>query len=148
MSIIKAENVFLDCPATSVDEALDFFAAKAVEAGLASDKDAVVAAFKERESQGTTGMTGGFAIPHAKTDAVPEPAVMVAKFAGDVAWESMDGSPVKMAIALFMPADNTPEHLKTLSKVAVMLMDETKRSALLAAADGEAVAQIVLDALA
>ena len=148
MSIIKAESVFFDCDAKTAEDALEFFAAKSAELGIASDKDAVLEAFKQREGEGTTGMTGGFAIPHAKTDAVAEPAVMVAKFAGDVEWETMDGSPVKMAIALFMPAGNAPEHLKTLSKVAVMLMDESKRSALLAAADAAAVSDLVAAGLA
>ena len=55
-------HVFLDCPATTRDEALAFIASKAVELGIASDEQAVLTSFKERENAGSTGMIGGFAI--------------------------------------------------------------------------------------
>ena len=145
--IIKDAQVYLECPATTVDEVLDFLAAKAVEAGLADDKDALVAAFQERESQGTTGMVGGFAIPHAKSATIHEPAVMVVKL-NDVEWESMDHAPIKMAIALLMPDNEAGvAHLKTLSKVAVMLMNEASRAALLDAAETAAIAEIINDSI-
>ena len=64
---VTASHVFLACNASTVDEALRFFADKAVELGCAGDADVVYESFKAREAEGTTGMTGGFAIPHAKT---------------------------------------------------------------------------------
>ena len=138
---VTASNVFLDVPATNVDEALDFLAGKAIELGIAEDKTAVLAAFKEREAEGTTGMMGGFAIPHAKTDAIKEAAVFVAKFGSDVAWESMDGSPIKVAIALLVPGGEAgTTHLQLLSKVAVMLMNETFRANILGYDTAEAIA--------
>lgn len=118
---VKAEQVFLDNPASNVDEALEFLAAKAAEAGLATDAAAALAAFKEREAMGTTGMQAGFAIPHCKSAAVNDAAIYVVKFAGDVEWESMDGKPIKVAIALFAPDGDV--HLSLLSQVAIMLMD-------------------------
>ena len=126
---VKASNVFLDNPATTVDEALDFISGKAVELGLANDKQAVLEAFKVREGEGTTGMMGSFAIPHAKSAAITDAAVIVVKFAGDVAWESMDKKPIRVAIALLIPdAEAGTTHLQILSKVAIMLMDEEFRS--------------------
>ena len=146
--IIKENGVFLECDAKTVDEVLAFLSDKAVEAGISDDRDAVLAAFNEREAMGTTGMMGGFAIPHAKTNAVKEPAVMAVKVNG-VAWESMDGKPIKMAIALFMPDNEAGvAHLKTLSKVASMLMGEAAQQALLGATDPGAVAKLINDAVA
>ncbi len=40
------------------------------DAGQINDYDAVLAAVQEREDQQSTGLEGGFAVPHAKTDAV------------------------------------------------------------------------------
>lgn len=138
---VKAANVFLDNPAKSVDEALEFLAAKTVELGIASDEKAVLDAFKAREAEGTTGMMEGFAIPHAKSDAISEAAVLVVKFAGDVAWESMDKKPIKVAIALCVPGGEAgTTHLQLLSKVAVMLMDDTFRENTLADADAASIA--------
>lgn len=139
---VKASNVFLDNPATTVDEALDFISGKAVELGLANDKQAVLEAFKAREGEGTTGMMGSFAIPHAKSAAITDAAVIVVKFAGDVAWESMDKKPIRVAIALLIPdAEAGTMHLQILSKVAIMLMDEEFRSQTLEDGDPASIAR-------
>ena len=138
---IKASQVFLDNPATTVDEVLDFLADKAIEAGLSDDRAAVLEAFKAREAMGTTGMQGGFAIPHCKSAAVNDAAILVVKFAGDVEWKSLDGKPIKMAVALFAPDGDV--HLTLLSTVATMLTDESNRSKLLAAETPEAIAAII-----
>ena len=138
---IKASQVFMDNPATTVDEVLDFLADKAIEAGLSDDRAAVLEAFKAREAMGTTGMQGGFAIPHCKSAAVNDAAILVVKFAGDVEWKSLDGKPIKMAVALFAPDGDV--HLTLLSTVATMLTDESNRSKLLAAETPEAIAAII-----
>ena len=135
---VKANQVFLDNPSTTVDEALEFLAAKAVELGLSDDQAAVLEAFKAREAMGTTGMQGGFAIPHCKSVAVNDAAVYFVKFANDIDWESMDGNPIKAAIAIFAPDGDV--HLSLLSTVATLLMDAKFQETLLTAADAEAVA--------
>ena len=138
---VKASQVFLDNPATTVDEALEFLSKKAVELGLADDEAAVLEAFKAREAMGTTGMQDGFAIPHCKSAAVKDAAVYVVKFAGDVAWESLDGSAIRIAVALFAPDGDV--HLTLLSLVATMLMNAKIREQLQQAADAEEIAGII-----
>ncbi len=141
---ISASHVFTDCRAASIDEALGFFSEKTVELGYATNVNAVFEAFKAREAEGTTGMTGGFAIPHAKTSDVKEAAILLAKFAGEIEWPSMDDVPVKCAIALLIPADQAgTTHLRLLSKIAVLLMDSHKREAILNEEDPEKLAALV-----
>lgn len=142
---IKASQVFLDNPATTVDEVLEFLADKAIESGLSDDRDAVLAAFKAREAMGTTGMQGGFAIPHCKSEAVNDAAIMVVRFAGKIDWSSLDGKPIKTAVALFAPDGDV--HLTLLSTVAGMLTDESFRSKLNEAADAETVAAVINKAM-
>jgi len=138
---IKASQVFLDNPATTVDETLEFLAKQAVAQGLSDDEAAVLDAFKAREAMGTTGMQGGFAIPHCKSAAVNDAAIFVVKFANAIDWKSLDGKPIKMAVALFAPDGDV--HLTLLSTVAAMLTDESNRSKLLEAADADAIAAII-----
>ena len=99
------KKVYFDNSATNTAEAIEFLSDKAVELGIADDKDAILAAFNEREAQGPTGMTGGFALPHAKSAAVKDVAVVVVKFNDKVEWKSMDSTPIKSAIAIFVPDD-------------------------------------------
>lgn len=127
---VKVENVFVAEDFDSRDEALSFVSNQAVKAGIASDADAVMNAFLAREAEGTTGMMEGFAIPHAKSDAITEAAVIVVKDeSGVTGWDTMDGAPVNVAIALLIPgAQAGTTHLKILSKVAEALMDEDFRA--------------------
>ena len=145
---VQASHVFLNNPAKNVEEALEFLSAQAVKLGIADDEKAVLDAFKAREAEGPTGMMEGCAIPHAKAAAGKKAAVLVVKFAGDVEWESMDNKPIKVAIALCVPGGEAgTTHLKLLSKVAVMLMDETFRKDVLAADDPAAIAERINDGL-
>ena len=142
---VKEENIFLGQDFAGRDDALSFISNEAVKNGIADDADALMQAFLARESEGTTGMMDGFAIPHAKCAAVKAPAVIVVKDDSGVAgWDTMDQAPVNVAIALLIPeAQAGTTHLKLLSKVAEALMDEDFRTTVKGATE----ASQVLDAI-
>lgn len=142
---VKVENVFVAEDFASRDEALSFVSNQAVKAGIASDADAVMNAFLAREAEGTTGMMEGFAIPHAKSDAITEAAVIVVKDeSGVTGWDTMDGAPVNVAIALLIPgAQAGTTHLKILSKVAEALMDEDFRATVKDSTDAAEIAKTI-----
>ena len=142
---VKVENVFVAEDFTSRDEALSFVSNQAVKAGLANDADAVMNAFLAREAEGTTGMMEGFAIPHAKSDSITEAAVIVVKDeSGVTGWDTMDGAPVNVAIALLIPgAQAGTTHLKILSKVAEALMDEDFRATVKGSTDAAEIAKTI-----
>ena len=142
---VKVENVFVAEDFASRDEALSFVSNQAVKAGLANDADAVMNAFLAREAEGTTGMMEGFAIPHAKSDAIAEAAVIVVKDeSGVTGWDTMDGAPVNVAIALLIPgAQAGTTHLKILSKVAEALMDEDFRATVKDSTDAAQIAKTI-----
>ena len=142
---VKVENVFVAEDFASRDEALSFVSNQAVKAGVADDADAVMNAFLAREAEGTTGMMEGFAIPHAKSDAITEAAVIVVKDeSGVTGWDTMDGAPVNVAIALLIPgAQAGTTHLKILSKVAEALMDEDFRATVKGSTDAAEIAKTI-----
>lgn len=142
---VKVENVFVAEDFASRDEALSFVSNQAVKAGIAGDADAVMNAFLAREAEGTTGMMEGFAIPHAKSDAITEAAVIVVKDdSGVTGWDTMDGAPVNVAIALLIPgAQAGTTHLKILSKVAEALMDEDFRVTVKGSTDAAEIAKTI-----
>lgn len=142
---VKVENVFVAEDFASRDEALSFVSNQAVKAGIAGDADAVMNAFLAREAEGTTGMMEGFAIPHAKSDAITEAAVIVVKDeSGVTGWDTMDGAPVNVAIALLIPgAQAGTTHLKILSKVAEALMDQDFRATVKGSTDAAEIAKTI-----
>lgn len=142
---VKVENVFVAENFASRDEALNFVSNQAVKAGVADDADAVMNAFLAREAEGSTGMMEGFAIPHAKSDAITDAAVIVVKDdSGVTGWDTMDGAPVNVAIALLIPgAQAGTTHLKILSKVAEALMDEGFRVTVKGSTDAAEIAKTI-----
>ena len=142
---VKVENVFVAENFASRDEALSFVSNQAVKAGVADDADAVMNAFLAREAEGSTGMMEGFAIPHAKSDAITDAVVIVVKDdSGVTGWDTMDGAPVNVAIALLIPgAQAGTTHLKILSKVAEALMDEGFRATVKGSTDAAEIAKTI-----
>lgn len=142
---VKVENVFVAENLASRDEALSFVSNQAVKTGVADDADAVMNAFLAREAEGSTGMMEGFAIPHAKSDAITDAAVIVVKDdSGVTGWDTMDGAPVNVAIALLIPgAQAGTTHLKILSKVAEALMDEDFRATVKGSTDAAEIAKTI-----
>lgn len=141
---VSASHVVLGCSASTVDEVLKLLSEQAVSFGIATDAEALCEAFKAREAEGTTGMMGGLAIPHAKSDAVTQAAIIVDKFDEGVVWPSMDDAPITCAIALLTPASEAgTTHLQLLSKVAVLLMNEDFRTSVQDADDPAKIAELI-----
>ena len=148
MAILDSSHVFLDCSAATRDEALELAASKAVELGATSDAAALLEGLKAREAEGSTGMMGGFAIPHCKSALVSDPCIVVLRFSEPVEWQAMDKAPVDCAIALFIPdGELGTEHLRILSKRAASLMHEDFWHAIKGAADADAVVAAINEGL-
>ena len=148
MAILDSSHVFLDCAASTRDEALEFAANAAQKLGATSDASALLAGLKAREGEGSTGMMSGFAIPHCKSAAVSEPCIVVMRFAEPVEWQTMDKAPVDCAIALFIPdGELGTEHLRILSKIAASLMHNDFCAALKGASDADSVVAAINESL-
>lgn len=121
--MVNEELIFIDLDLTTQADVFDFLAETTVARQIATNKKDVQSALKKREEEGTTGMMDGFAIPHAKSDAITKPAILVIKLKQGIEWDSMDGQPTQYIIAMFIPtAESGSTHLKVLSQVARMLM--------------------------
>jgi PTS system fructose-specific IIA component len=144
MEFASAQQVLLKESAESREEVLFCLAAKAEELGISMDAKDTYRAFMVREDLGATGLTDGFAVPHAKDASIAVPALIVWRNETSIAWPSFDGQPVDIAVALFVPAArDKEEHIRLLSKTAVLLMDEDFRALLRTADDPAALAHAI-----
>ncbi len=138
---VKAENVFVNQHAASREEVLRAIAGHAAELGVTDDADAVYQAFLAREEMGETGMTDGFAVPHAKSAAIKNATVIVYKNDEALEWPSFDKNPVDISLALLVPdGEAGTTHIKLLSKTAVLLMNEDFKSFMRESNDAQAIA--------
>lgn len=147
---VKPAQVLLDLDCATKDEVLSLLSDKALELGITDDRDAVKAAFDAREEEGSTGMMDGFAVPHAKTDAIKDAAVIVTRFVAPIAdWESIDGTEITVGIALLVPdAEAGSTHIALLAQIARALMDEGFREVIRTATEPSQVSELINDRLA
>lgn len=144
MGFVSANQVTIGYTAASREDALHYLSEQAIELGFADDASAVEAGFIARENEAETGLVAGFAVPHAKSDAIHTPGVAVLKLAESVEWPSFDGVPVDVALALYVPAGEAgTTHLRLLSKAAVMLMDADFRDKVRASTDPVEIAELI-----
>lgn len=124
MVLVNTTNVFINIGLDTKASALKFLAESAQKLRLTTDSSAVLTSFDDREKEGSTGMMDGFAIPHAKNTAITEASILIVKTKNPIEWDSLDGKPTEVIIALLIPEQEAgTTHLQLLSKVARLLMN-------------------------
>lgn len=135
--LLKRDTVIMNLTASNKKAVIDELVEKLNGANRLNSKAEFKEAILKRESQSTTGIGEGIAIPHAKTKAVKQPAICFGRSVSGINYESLDGQPAHLffMIAASEGANNT--HLETLSRLSTLLMDEGFRKQLLEAKDEE-----------
>ncbi|MFJ8412558.1 PTS fructose transporter subunit IIABC [Bacillus paramycoides] len=133
--LLKRDTVIMNLTASNKEAVIDELVEKLSGANRLNSKAEFKEAILKRESQSTTGIGEGIAIPHAKTKAVKQPAICFGRSVSGINYESLDGQPAHLffMIAASEGANNT--HLETLSRLSTLLMDEGFRKQLLEAKD-------------
>ncbi|WP_194861777.1 PTS sugar transporter subunit IIA, partial [Dietzia sp. SYD-A1] len=146
--IIETAAVRLDADlGSSKDEVIRALAGALVDAGRADDLDALVSDLMAREGKAATGMKGGIAIPHCKSEAVAEPSLGFARLDPPVDFGAKDG-PADLVLMIGAPAGGGKEHLKILATLARNLVRAEFVDALRAAATPEDAVSVIQGVLA
>lgn len=122
--ILALGNIQVDVDVKDRDGALKYLANFAVQNNLATDTSKVLASYEQREQEGSTGMTEGFAIPHAQSAAINKSAMIILKLKNPIDWESLDGKKIDTVISFLIPEVDSNSHLKYLSNTAKLLTHE------------------------
>ena len=77
-----------------------------------------------REKLGSTGIGGGVAIPHAKSDAVKDFVLVFARQNEGIDFGALDGERTYLFFALASPNDEVGGHLKILSEISRLVKDK------------------------
>lgn len=122
--ILALGNIQVDVDVKDRDGALKYLANFAVQNNLATDASKVLASYEQREQEGSTGMTEGFAIPHAQSAAINKSAMIILKLKNPIDWQSLDGQKIDTVISFLIPEVDSNSHLKYLSNTAKLLTHE------------------------
>ena len=91
----------------------------------------VLLAVEERERALSTGIGFGVAIPHGKSPTVPELGLVCGVSRVPIAYDSVDGAPVRLFFMLAGPESAAGPHVKVLSRIARLVRREAVRDRLM-----------------
>ncbi len=143
--LIGPDRVVVGLRVSDKSQLLQELAGRAATA-LGLDRRAVFDALQGRENLGSTGLGKGFALPHARLDAVGEPFALFVRLARPIDFAAIDESPVDLVILLLTPANGGNQHLATLAALSRPLRNAGFMQKLRQAPDAAAVHQLLVSA--
>ena len=129
--------------ATSKKEAIEEMAAKLEEKGYLISSNQYLDAVFKREEEYSTGIGMGVAIPHGKSSGVAKPALVFARSAQGVEFDSMDGEKAHLLFMVAVPENSADTHLKVLGTLSRKLMHKDIRDSLMNAQSYEDIIKIL-----
>jgi len=85
-----------------------------------------------REAAFSTGIGHGVAIPHGKTSSVAELRLAAGISAAPLAFDALDGQPVRLFFLLIGPERSSADHVQALSRISRLVRRAAFREQLLA----------------
>ena len=123
--LLDINSINLNGTPETKSEALDEMINLMCAGGKINDEEEYKKVVYAREEEGTTGIGEGIAIPHGKCSAVTKPGLAAMVVKNGVDFEALDGQPVELIFLIAAPDTKDNVHLDVLSKLSVLLMDET-----------------------
>lgn len=96
-----------------------------------------------RESEASTAIGDGLAVPHGRTDAVDSIRVAAGIVEGVEDYHADDGVPVRVCFMVVTPESDAGLHLKVLARLARLMRNDALRESLFAAGDAAAFSAVV-----
>ncbi|MBL7572695.1 PTS fructose transporter subunit IIABC [Staphylococcus saccharolyticus] len=144
--LLTKDTIAMDLSSKDKNGVIDKLVNQLNKAGKLNDVTSFKEAIHNRESQSTTGIGEGIAIPHAKVAAVKAPAIAFGKSKEGVDYQSLDMQPAHLFFMIAAPEGGAQTHLDALAKLSGILMDENVREKLIHAESPEQVLQIINEA--
>lgn len=104
----------------------------------AEEVEEIRSAVLQREAVLSTGVGGGVALPHGKSEALDDLVLVAGRTSSPVDFEALDGEPVQLVLLLVGPESAAGLHVKILSRISRILRREAVRAELVVAPDAEA----------
>jgi fructose-specific phosphotransferase system IIA component len=145
IDLMSEESIQLNLSVANKSEAIIGLVDMMVKARKvpAPNRDAIIQAVRQREEIMTTGIGSGIALPHAKSNLVPELMLGLARSERAIDYDSVDGQPVDLFFLLLSQKDNSGPHIQALARLARLLRDNGFCQALRKAAGPAEALQIV-----
>jgi PTS system fructose-specific IIC component len=123
-TLINQRLIRLNLNATTKEEVfVELIDALSLE-GRVSNKVQFLADIHAREELGNTGFEDGIALPHAKSQAVTEPAIVVGVSRRGIEYGAEDGKPSKLFFMIASPENGSDQHIEVLAELSSKLITD------------------------
>jgi fructose-specific phosphotransferase system IIA component len=125
--LLTPERIKIPLVSTSKDEILSELVEVVGKSTTVRDTREILRAVREREEVLSTGIGSGVAIPHGKSSAISELALVAGVMPQGIDFEALDGRPVNLFFLLIGPEAAAGQHVKALSRISRLLRRDSFR---------------------
>lgn len=141
--LLTKETINLSLTSIQKNDAVEEMVTVLDSAGKLTNKADFKAEILNRESQSTTGIGDGIAIPHAKTKAVKQAAIAFGRSTAGIDYEALDGMPSHLFFMIAATEGANNMHLEALARLSTILLKEEVRQQLIEAKTKDDVLNII-----
>jgi nitrogen PTS system EIIA component len=149
LSDIMVSNAIVpELKAKTRDEAISELVEMMAAAGAIAKKSVkdVIKAILARESQATTGIGKGVALPHAKLKGIKKPLATIGRSSEGIDFSALDSKPVYIVILLMSNPENPDEHLQAMETIFKHVQRDIFRKFLRQSETKEAIVDLIQEA--
>jgi fructose-specific phosphotransferase system IIA component len=140
---LKPDAILMDLVSKDKIHAIQELVEHMVANNFARDREELFNALAKRENLESTGIGDGIAIPHARTDAVPELTLVFARSSIGVDFSAFDGKPSYIIFLIASPENKKSEYIVALAKLSRLLRKSLVRDQLRKAPSGKEILDII-----
>lgn len=122
-SLIDEGLICLDLAARDKQGLFVELAAQLKKSGKIADQDSFVRDLWARENLGNTGFEQGVALPHAKSETVTAPAIVVGISRQGIDYGAEDGLPSRLFFMIASPTGAANHHIEVLAELSTKLLE-------------------------
>lgn len=141
--LLDINSIDLNTQISNKEEAIDHLVNLLDQSGKLNDKEIYKESVLNRESQSTTGIGDGVAIPHGQSEGVETAGLSAMVVKEGLDFKSLDGQPTYLFFMIGAPKDSGGAHLQALAQLSTLLMEEDFRNALINASSKEEFLQLI-----
>lgn len=136
-------SIIASLVATSKEEALKELLEPIVKENRNLNKTGLIKTLLERENLGSTGIGGGVAIPHGKSEGLDRLTASFGRSVRGVDFNSMDNKPAHLFFLLVAPKNSAGDHLKALARISRLFKDPLLKDSLQHAESAEEIFELI-----
>jgi PTS system fructose-specific IIC component len=143
--LFSKDLIKLHLSATTKTEAIQELCEMLETAGRLSNKEQFIHDVLEREAELSTTLEKGIVLPHAKSQAVKNPSIVIGIHPEGIDCDASDHLKSNIFFLIASPEGANNAHIKSLAEISGKLIDQEFRESLLSAKSAEEVYQLVTE---